>query len=109
MGVKRGALPIFWVVGAQHAAPLQACFKPRQGLSTSTCTRHPNWDHIFRRSWPATNSRRFARDTIFTVVPHSRRFGAGYKSNDRPPPDSLITMVLQQGLRARNNPPDGAD
>src|SRR5258708_37184354 len=45
---------------------------------------HPNWDHIFPSSLPVTNLHWCARDTILVIVPHSCRFGAGYKSNGRP-------------------------
>ncbi len=45
---------------------------------------HPNWDHIFPSSSPVTNLHWCARDTILVIVPHSCRFGAGYKSNGRP-------------------------
>src|SRR5690242_18098246 len=44
----------------------------------------PNWDHISPRCLGGSNGVRLGRGTIVEVVPHSCRFGAGYKSNGRP-------------------------
>src|SRR6266481_7184804 len=64
--------------------------------------RVPNWNLILTR--PASGAKRCSttRDNIAKVAPHSCRFGAGYKSNERPTTGRLRATFLYEVNRARN-------
>src|SRR5258708_36586745 len=66
---------------------------------------HPNWDHIFPSSSPVTNLHWCARDTILVIVPHSCRFGAGYKSNGRPRNGQPAPCFSMRGIVPQPIPP----
>src|ERR1700737_2085262 len=57
---------------------------------------------------PATRDVPAGRGSISEVVPHSCRFGAGYKSNERPPIGRLRAMLLHEVLCARSYSADRA-
>src|SRR5260370_30220088 len=50
-------------------------------------------------------SRRFVRDTILEVVPHSCRFGAGYKSNERHQPAGFAPRFSMRCIVPETTPP----
>src|SRR5713226_7759382 len=51
---------------------------------------------------PAKHDLSTSRDKMPRVVPHSCRFGAGYKSNERPTTGRLRATFLYEVNRARN-------
>src|SRR6266436_175578 len=57
---------------------------------------------------PAKHDLSTSRDKMPKVVPHSCRFGAGYKSNERPTTGRLRATFLHEVYRARNHSADGA-
>src|SRR6267143_1707293 len=57
---------------------------------------------------PATRDVSAGRGSISEVVPHSCRFGAGYKSNGQPRSGRLRAMLLHEVLCARSYSADRA-
>src|ERR1700741_2573040 len=62
--------------------PLKVDLFPDDASRFQERPSRPNWRPFLRHGSLAGIS--FGRDSMTSVVPHSCRFGAGYKSNERP-------------------------